>query len=152
MAWSLAANCLLYEEDPGPAEVNVASDAEPRMVPRREAWRDYYARYLLNELDADLARVGAVADEYGAELIRLASDRDLQEGLPALRECALDLAERADRVVRTVGADVDDKARQRLLAGTDQWLTVQTLGGFFPGIDRDSARTLIERLDDIDCG
>jgi hypothetical protein len=51
--WSLAANRTLYEEGPGPAQLNVGSTTEPRYVPRQEALRDYYARWLVKELRAD---------------------------------------------------------------------------------------------------
>ena len=32
-AWIYASNCLLYENDPGPAELNTGTADEPRMVP-----------------------------------------------------------------------------------------------------------------------
>jgi len=36
-AWIYASNCLLYENDPGPAELNTGTAEEPRMVPRAQA-------------------------------------------------------------------------------------------------------------------
>ena len=36
LAWSYAANCSLYEEDPGPAELNIGSSLEPHLVSRVE--------------------------------------------------------------------------------------------------------------------
>jgi hypothetical protein len=149
-AWSLAANCLLFEEDPGPDQVNVGSDTEPQMQPRTEAWRDYYARYLLKELDGDLGRLAAIDDEYRGELRRRPSQREVREGLPELWHCVVDLVERAVTIVRTVGADTDDKARRRLVAGVDHWLTVNTLGGIAPEVQEISNATLIEELHRID--
>ena len=58
-AWSLAANCLLYEADPGPAAANVATSTEPAWTDRSRAWQDRYARYLLEQLEADPARLAA---------------------------------------------------------------------------------------------
>ncbi|MFJ9371578.1 hypothetical protein ACIRRA_45340 [Nocardia sp. NPDC101769] len=55
--YSCTANCLLYEEDPGPAELNIGSELEPRMVPRSHAWRDYYAHHLITQISADIARL-----------------------------------------------------------------------------------------------
>jgi hypothetical protein len=54
VAWSCAANLSLYDEDPG---------GESRMVDRRVALIDLYARQLLVRLDADIARLDVVAAE-----------------------------------------------------------------------------------------
>ena len=66
-AWVYAANCRLYENDPGPAELNIASRIEPMWVSRAEAFRDLYARLLLEELDADAARIAVLAGQITAE-------------------------------------------------------------------------------------
>jgi hypothetical protein len=59
LAWSNAANCRLYEDDPGPAPYRDGSAAEGRMISRADAWRDCYARSLLYDLDADPDRLTA---------------------------------------------------------------------------------------------
>jgi hypothetical protein len=57
--WSVAANCRLFESDPGPAyytESPAAPEDHPddvRTVSRAEAWRDIYARGLIHDLDAN---------------------------------------------------------------------------------------------------
>lgn len=62
-AWSCAANLSLYDEDPGPRMTEVAGRGESRMVDRRVALIDLYARQLLVKLGADIARLDAVAAE-----------------------------------------------------------------------------------------
>lgn len=64
VVWSSAANCRLYERDPGPTHYTEspapAADNphsvhpdDIRAVTRAEAWRDIYARSLIHELNAD---------------------------------------------------------------------------------------------------
>src|SRR5215211_463284 len=60
LAWRLARNCLLYEEDLGPEQVNIGNTIEPKMVPRHEALRGLYTRLLIEYLDADVARLTAL--------------------------------------------------------------------------------------------
>ncbi|MBV9923321.1 MAG: hypothetical protein JOY78_21085 [Pseudonocardia sp.] len=148
MAWTLAANCLLYEGDPGPARLNVGTAAEPRMVSRYEACRDFYARSLVKELEAGLARIDAVRAEYEIALVRRPTRRDRSKELPAVRHCAVELAQRAATIVRNTGAADDATERRRLLAGLDHQLMVETLGAI-PQIVEDSTERLIERLNDI---
>jgi hypothetical protein len=68
LVWSLAANCRLYEDDPGPRQLNVGSATEPRYVPRSEALRDLYASQLVLGVDADTSRIDALADRCRAEI------------------------------------------------------------------------------------
>jgi hypothetical protein len=42
-AWLNAANCLLYENDPGEARLNVATPLKPLLIPRSEAWQQSYS-------------------------------------------------------------------------------------------------------------
>jgi hypothetical protein len=173
-AWVYAANCLLYESDPGPAQLNVGSRDEPKYVDRREVWRDYYAQAVLMELEADHGRLAAAAAQCHAELAasygvrrwatatrrRLSGPGRLRDRvvsaakmlLPVERErfreshrCALDLCERAGRLVEEAGALDDDTARRRLLAGTRHQQTVDTLG-IIQGVTEQSAAQLIEDL------
>lgn len=60
-AWSCPANLRLYDDDPGPRAVNVASAEEPRWVDRREALVELYARRMLIACDADRDRVDSRA-------------------------------------------------------------------------------------------
>lgn len=55
LIWLLATNCRIYGEDSGHTELNAASEVEPQMVSRMEAFRDLYAHLLLVDLDADSA-------------------------------------------------------------------------------------------------
>jgi hypothetical protein len=62
--WSLACNCLLYETDPGPDQLNVGTTVEPKMLPRRTAWRELYARLLVERLETDPSRLLAAMAQY----------------------------------------------------------------------------------------
>ncbi len=50
LIWSLACNCLLYEGDPGPVNINIGSETEPKMVSRSEGWRELYGRLLVERV------------------------------------------------------------------------------------------------------
>jgi hypothetical protein len=145
-AWSKAANCLLYEADPGPAMLNVGTADEPRMVPRSEAWQHAYAQRVLLACDGDDARLLAAArqcrDEIGSRFKR---------GTQRAREMAraADLCDQAASMVEQAGAITDDKARRRLVAACRHEGTVIALG-VFPGVVEDSAADLIEELREID--
>lgn len=76
--WGSAANCRLFESDPGPAYYTEGAPAAPddqpdehpgdghasdvRIVSRAEAWRDVYARNLIHDLEADPDRLSEAAD------------------------------------------------------------------------------------------
>jgi hypothetical protein len=129
--------------------VNVGTAAEPWVVARHESWRDYYARCLVKEPQADPARIDAVHAEHQAELARRPTRQDRRKELPAVRHCAVELAERAAAIVRDSGAAEDPTERKRLLAGLDHQLMVETLG-FVPQVIEDSKERLIEGFNEID--
>jgi len=174
LAWSLAANCRLYEEDPGPPEVNVGSDTEKRLVSRTDAWRDYYARQLLLGLDAQRSRLEALTDQCRSGLaatkkrrhwfrliiarlrepgslsgrLRFAAellDKHEREQMREVHRCAVDLCDRAAQVLEESGAVDDESVRRRLVAGLEHQMTVETLG-IIPGFSKFSAERLNERL------
>lgn len=178
LAWSLAANCRLYEDDPGPGEVNVGSATEPRYVPRSEALRDLYARQLVLGVDADARRIETVAAACRTDIAatytlrhwlrlirkrtdgpsplahRLRSALELvnpgeREALRRVHQCSADLCKRAAAVVKESGATDDERSRRRLLAGLDHQATADILG-FIPGVEEDSAQQLVERLNEIE--
>lgn len=152
LLYSCTANCLLYEEDPGPAELNIGSELEPHMVSRSRAWRDFYAHHLLTGLSADIARL-TECSEWAHELL----DRELPAEMSAAEvadakqfwQCSVDIAEMAIEIVEGAGATTDEKARQRLLAGS-QHLQMQTAFGAIPDIVAQSAADLVDKLDRID--
>lgn len=174
LAWSLAANCLLYESDPGPAVLNVASAAEPVWMDRSTAWQDSYARYLLEHLDADPDRLRAA---HTAAARDLAESRTLRFALDAYRarrrsgstrrsaarillpgprrelvgvyRRAVDLCRLALDIATAAGADHDPLARRRLLAATRHQNTVTTLG-VITGVAEASSTQLAEDLDELD--
>jgi hypothetical protein len=172
-AWWCAANCLLYEEDPGPAQLNVGSTTEPVWVDRSQAWQDAYTHCLLEAVDADLARTRAAAEYYRAKLtvagtirhtigvsrarrpggLRQAlgawSPRQLHE-IRQVQQRALDLCEQAARIVIDAGADADDITRRRLLAGTRHATTMLALGTVIPQIAQDSTDRLTDELGALD--
>ncbi len=151
--YSCAANCLLYEEDPGPAELNIGSQLEPRMVPRSHAWRDYYAHHLITQVSADIA------------LLRLCSewahrqhDRDdLPDDMTASQReeakqfwrCAIDIADMALEIVEGAGAATDENARQRLIASSEH-LQMSVAFAALPTVVARSAADLVDELDRID--
>jgi hypothetical protein len=170
--WSLAANCVLYESDPGPAMLNVGSVAEPRYLPRAQAWRDSYARFLLERLDADHSRVIAahqtsrerLAHARTVQFLRSVYRAHREEGrLAALRSVtpapmrelrliyriAVELCARAEQIITEAGADRDDVSRRRLLAATRHGNTLTALGAI-PGVAKDSTDRLVEELDGLD--
>lgn len=174
LAWSLAANCLLYEADLGPAVLNVASSAEPVWMDRAAAWQHRYARYLLEYLDADVNRLraahaAAVADlaDAGAPRFALATYRTRRRSgsprraaarvlLPNHRReliriygRAVDLCRLALDIATAADADHDPLGRRRLLAATRHQNTVTTLG-VIPGVSEHSSAQLAEDLDELD--
>lgn len=54
-----ARNCLLYEADPGPADLQATFLSASPLVPRCQAWQLSYAMGLLDECGGDAARVRA---------------------------------------------------------------------------------------------
>lgn len=171
LVWSLACNCLLYEEDPGPSSINIGSRTEPKMVGSSQAWRELYARLLTEQVQADVARIDAASadcrnelaathrpehwqqifearqregDPTAGEVLTERGQREIRE----VWECAIDLCERAANMVRTAGAADSNADRQRLLAGLKHQNTVDVLG-FIPGIAEDSADDLIHRLEEL---
>ncbi|UGT97760.1 hypothetical protein LTQ55_03750 [Mycobacterium intracellulare] len=110
-AWLYAANCSLYEDDDGPAQLNISSHLEPHVVSRVEAFRDLYSRLLLEELGADAARIAALARDI---------DRARRNNRTAavVWDIAAELCQRAADVIDNIGAATDARARRKLLAGT----------------------------------
>lgn len=175
-AYSCAANLLLYDADPGPRETNVGSASEPRIGDRREALLNLYARQVLVELRADLARALRLrrdCDRKAADVMTLRnairavrfrrahgaawpsalsaltgrSRRDIAE----VWTMAAALAAEAARIVREAGADRDEHARARLLAATQHSLTCDILGAVLPAdVLAESAQDLADTLRDLD--
>ena len=147
-AWIYASNCLLYENDPGPAELNTGTAEEPRMVPRAQAWQHAYALNVLVQCEADHARLTAAARQCRAGIA------DTAARLGAQRACewsrAADLSEQAARMVGDAGAISDDKARRRLLASCQHQTMMIALGSVIPAVAESSADDLRHALREID--
>jgi len=139
LAWSYAANCSLYEEDPGPAELNIGSSLEPHWVSRAEAFRDLYAHLLLEQLGADPARIAALA-----YLIHRARQRN--SSAEAVWGIAADLCQRAGSIIDGAGAVHDDRARRRLLAGTKHLNRTVVLGGWISSYQAEVDKDLLQEL------
>jgi hypothetical protein len=146
-AWTYALNCLLYENDPGPAELNAGTADEPRMIPRAQAYQHVYALLVLVRCEADHARLTATARQCRAEM----NDWQSQLGQERITEWsrAADLCEQAARTVEEAGAASDDKARRRILAGCDYQTMMITLGSV-PAVAESSAEELRRVFDEID--
>jgi hypothetical protein len=178
LAWSCAANLRLYDEDPGPRQMNVGSVREPRIVDRREALVGLYARQILLKLEADYPRILALRAECGQQA---AASRDLREAWrvararhrPPLRQpwrqalralawsersdiattwaVGAELAHRAAQMVTEAGAHLDGKARAKLLAATEHSFTYDVLGSMLPSdMEARDAAQLAETLRQID--
>jgi hypothetical protein len=144
-------NCLSRENDPGPAELNVGTVSEPRMVPRAEAWQHAYALDVLVELDADHARLTATASNCRQEAARK-HPRKIRNWMRQDLSRAADLCEQAARMVEDAGAVGDDKARRRLLAGCQHESIMNSLGNAIPSIAESSAEDYQRTLREIDGG
>jgi hypothetical protein len=177
-AWTYAANCRLYEDDPGPAHLNIGSAHEPRMVTRAAAWRDAYAHYLLVDLEADHARLTAATEvcrrnlrrtwtpSFWAEVARsqASGSGTRRHGCAAVaralspremfllrkvHKVAVELCELAAGLVQDAGAATDEKARCRLLAGSRHTGMLIALGSI-PGVAEDSQQTYLDEIRRID--
>ena len=146
-AWVYAANCRLYENDPGPAELNIASRIEPMWVSRAEAFRDLHARLLLEELDADAARIAVLARQITAET--------KQKPPPEIAEIwniAGELCRRAAAIIDEAGAATDARARRRLLAATTHLTRSVVLGQWVPAYQEELDNELLQALKDTEQG
>jgi hypothetical protein len=178
-AWIYASNCRLYEDDPGPRQLNIGSQHEPRWVSRAYAWRDAYAHYLLVDLDADHHRILAAARAARQDLAKtrwpafwISVARTRMQGGAPLRARAADtakafspreiyplrkvykvavvLCDLAAQLVVDADAVDDDRARRRLLAGAKNTGKIIALESLIPDIAEDSTIDLIEELNRID--
>ena len=144
-AWVYARNCLLYENDPGPWELNVGTHDKPVMIPREQAWQDAYAMNVLVHCDGQYARLKAAAGKCRASIsARPHLARELAR--------AADLCELAARMVEDAGAYGSDKARRRLVAVCQHETMMVALGNAIPGVAADSSDDLRRTLRDIDRG
>lgn len=140
-AWTCAINCRLYEQDPGPAELNIGSELEPHMISRGEAFRDFYARVLLQDVRGDpqrLLRLGRRID--------VASRRNRNPEISAMWSIAADLCQRALVIIDGAGAVDDKRARRRLLAGTKHLISTVAIGQWVPDCQRELDNDLLEEL------
>lgn len=150
--WSCAINMHLFDNDPGPREVNVGTLDEPRIVDRHKHLLSVYARQLLQDVDADPARLDAVIEESRRKARHVRTLRGGWEIMQARRSSRLasnpwqaltpwerramsmthkngaEIAEAARQLVIEAGADTDDKARRSLLASIRHTLTEDVLG------------------------
>jgi hypothetical protein len=140
-AWSYAWNCLLYENDPGPAQLNVGTDREPRLVPRSEAWQHAYAMQVLVSCDGDHSRLTTTAERCREDLAVESAKRPAGSEHARALSRAADLCDQAARMVEGVGAVDDDKARRRLVASCRHEGHVIAFGAI-PGMAEDSAEDL----------
>lgn len=139
-----ASNCLLYENDPGPAELNTGTAEEPRMVPRAQAWQHAYALHVLIQCEADHARLTAAARQCRASMADATARLGAQRAGEWSR--AADLCEQAAQMVEDAGAASDDKARRRLLAGCQHQTMMIVLGSVIPAVAETSAEDLQRTL------
>jgi len=177
--WATTANCRLIEEENGPAYYQEGSGDEPLWVSRRDAWRDTYARELINMLNAEPAQLHRAAitacdsaterhslkwwlnitiqrwreapdRTYRMKAIRLALSPAEHADEHAFWECANEICSRALHIMTESGADTNTKDRQRLLAGIKHHLTMTAFGNVMPEVATDSEQQLLDRLTDID--
>jgi hypothetical protein len=144
-----ARNCLLWENDLGPAKLNVGTASEPRMIPRAEAWQHAYALYLRGDLDADHSRLTAAACKCREDAVK-PQPRWARNWVPRELSRAADLCEQAARIVADAGAAGDDKARRRLLAGCQRETEMISLGNVLPSVAGGAAEDYQRALREID--
>lgn len=139
LAWTYATNCSLYEEDPGPSELNIGSSLEPRLVTRAEAFRDLYAHLLLEDLGADHERITTLD-----ELI----DHSVGQNPAAtpVWNIAANLCQRALAIIDGAGAAHDARARRRLLAGSRHLNRTTVLGQWVPAYQAEIDNDLLQEL------
>ncbi|GAB4960157.1 hypothetical protein MAHJHV55_10380 [Mycobacterium avium subsp. hominissuis] len=144
-AWLHAANCSLYEDDDGPAQLNIASHLEPHFVSRVEAFRDLYSRLLLEELDADAARIATLARDI---------DRAPRNNRTAavVWDIAAQLCQRTADVIDNMEAATDARARRRLLVGTKHLNRTVALGQWIPAYQQQLDNELLQALRDPEPG
>lgn len=139
LVWTFAANCSLYEEDPGPAELNIGSALEPHMVSRADAFRDLYAHLLLEQLGGEPERI--------TQLARLIHHTERQNvTAEVVWSIAGDLCQRAIAIIDGAGAANDGSARRRLLAGTKHLNRTGLLGQWVPVYQAEIDNDLLEEL------
>jgi hypothetical protein len=173
-AWSCAVDFMMYDSNPIASEANIGSQIEPRVVDRRDALLDIYARRILVHCEADPGRLNAVRAEItklpgsrGPVQDEMRSDR-LQDGsarppgsatLPPplshdtgqLWAVAEELTSAALAMVIEAGAVDDIRARARLLVSTAHTITRDLLGPLRPPeVERQAALKLARSLDMID--
>jgi hypothetical protein len=136
-AWSAALNCLLYEKDPGPEQLNVGTQNKPMMVPRDQAWQQSYATFVLARFGGDHARLKAAARQCLADI-------PTEPHWARQLSRAADLCEKAAQMVEDAGAVHDDKARRRLVAVCEHEALSDALGPFSPFTSKDLRRALRE--------
>jgi hypothetical protein len=136
-AWSLGTNCLLYEGDRGPEQLNLGTERHPLMVSRSQWWQHNYAQYAITLFYGDHARLKAAARQSLADI----SDKPHWAGQLSR---AADICEQAARIVEDAGGVYDDKARRRLVAICEHETTNAALGLFAPSTIKELRRTLKE--------
>lgn len=109
LAWTHALNCLLYENDPGPRELNTGTADEPGMIPCTQAYQHAYALLVLVECEADHARLTGAARQCRAEITGL--EGRLWEARIAELARAADLCEQAAKTVEDARGVSDGRAR-----------------------------------------
>lgn len=146
-----AINCRLHEDDPQPELRNIGTEAEPLMVSKVEAWRAFYSRHLVAELDADLSRIRAVRDWAAAEREKAPAVLPEEANRWDRRDwdCAIELCDRARGFVEESGIGDDPYARRRLLAGLQSTLTSEALG-MLPDVAKSQGEALVDELARID--
>lgn len=142
-AWLCAINCDLFAQAPGPKLLNIASDIEPHMVSRTEAFRDLYARILLVDLGGDLVRCDVLCRR-----IEKARRRPPSAQAAAAWSVAAELAGRARELITQTGADRSAAARRRMLAGARHLTQSVILGQWVPDYQRELDGELAAALAD----
>lgn len=151
-AWACGLNLNSRDSAPGQREVVVGGPGEHRVLGRREQLLDSYTRFLITQVDADHARLQAIAEAarrgYADKQARGFDQRRLDAEL-----VAIELAERGLAMLAGAGADTNDKARQRLLAACRYEGNREVFGamGMDPNVAA-SPQDFLAELDDIDRG
>jgi len=121
-----ARNCLLYENDSGPDELQVGYLSMPLLIPRSEAWQLTYAMGLLKDCRGDTGRLAAARVGCTSLCVRCPY-RDGRWGRVELSR-AIDLCDQALRMIEGARAADGDRGAQLLQALCDHETMMTALG------------------------
>jgi hypothetical protein len=134
-AASLAANCLLYENDPGPDKLQANLPGSLR-IPRSESWQLSYAMNLLKHCEGDTRRLAAARSACTSMCVR-STFRNGGWGRVELSR-AINLCDQALRMIEGARASDGERGTQILRAMCNYEGGMTFLGGLIAEVAEDT--------------